>query len=265
MSLMPEVEVLLRRATDGLIVGEPVKPSDLEQLDRVTVELGKTYELEVTARGRQRHLRQVYEVWRTWGCVHPQDFDKVTKYIYTGVMGSLIKEGVYFHYQGIDQYGHYAGTCPRHGGLRCHRLVNPLTYDDTTRMKPCQFCGAQDRECYSCCLCAKCVDPVGYAKWREDNPEAYEEWLEKQRAPRGVNGWLQAQISGIQKHNSKRSQMEPVPVLKEVIRRCLADQFDLTKSVQKDLVIQATKALLDYAKRNQLHVRIAMSNGHVTA
>ena len=47
-------------------------------------------------------------------------------------------------------------------------------------MKPCWSCGSYG-ECYSYCQCAKCVDPKGYAQWKEDNPEEYEAWLERQR------------------------------------------------------------------------------------
>src|SRR4051812_4648376 len=31
------------------------------------------------------------------------------------------------------------------------------------------------------CECAKCVDPIGYARWRRDHPRRYEGWLEQQR------------------------------------------------------------------------------------
>jgi hypothetical protein len=44
-------------------------------------------------------------------------------------------------------------------------------------MDPCWSCGAQDRACYQDCNCAKCRDPEGYEKWKEDNPERYGYWL----------------------------------------------------------------------------------------
>ena len=49
-------------------------------------------------------------------------------------------------------------------------------------MKPCWSCGAQNRPCYDTrtCLCAKCVDPDGYARWKHDNPEKYQSWLDDQ-------------------------------------------------------------------------------------
>jgi len=47
-------------------------------------------------------------------------------------------------------------------------------------MKPCWSCGAQDEECFDGCRCAKCIDPQGYEEWRLNNPEEYEEWLERQ-------------------------------------------------------------------------------------
>lgn len=49
-------------------------------------------------------------------------------------------------------------------------------------MKPCWSCGAQDEPCFDprTCMCAKCVDPDGYAEWRNNNPDEYDAWLERQ-------------------------------------------------------------------------------------
>ena len=48
------------------------------------------------------------------------------------------------------------------------------------RLKPCWSCGAQDRACYPGCECAKCVDPEGYAQWRYECPDEYNDWLQDQ-------------------------------------------------------------------------------------
>jgi hypothetical protein len=46
-------------------------------------------------------------------------------------------------------------------------------------MKACWSCQTHGR-CAVDCLCAKCVDPAGYAQWRADHPEQYAAWLERQ-------------------------------------------------------------------------------------
>jgi hypothetical protein len=48
------------------------------------------------------------------------------------------------------------------------------------RFNPCWSCGAQGTECDLGCECAKCLDPEGYAEWKEENHEEYQEWLEEQ-------------------------------------------------------------------------------------
>jgi hypothetical protein len=45
---------------------------------------------------------------------------------------------------------------------------------------PCWSCGSTS-DCYGGCECAKCVDPVGYAEWRRECPEEYDDWCERQR------------------------------------------------------------------------------------
>ena len=47
-------------------------------------------------------------------------------------------------------------------------------------MKPCWSCGSHG-PCVGDCDCAKCLDPDGYAEWRQNHPEEYEDWLEEQR------------------------------------------------------------------------------------
>jgi hypothetical protein len=49
------------------------------------------------------------------------------------------------------------------------------------RLLPCWSCGAQDRECFAECECAKCVDPEDYEQWKCDSPEEYSDWLESQK------------------------------------------------------------------------------------
>lgn len=44
----------------------------------------------------------------------------------------------------------------------------------------CQFCESEDEGCYDSCNCAKCIDPEGYEEWKNNNPEAYDAWLERQ-------------------------------------------------------------------------------------
>ena len=46
-------------------------------------------------------------------------------------------------------------------------------------MKPCWSCGS-NAACFDPCECAKCKDPERYAIWRENCPEEYDHWLEKQ-------------------------------------------------------------------------------------
>ena len=46
-------------------------------------------------------------------------------------------------------------------------------------MQPCWSCGAVDHECYAGCLCAKCIDPIGYAEWRREDPGGYARWMAK--------------------------------------------------------------------------------------
>lgn len=50
--------------------------------------------------------------------------------------------------------------------------------------KGCWSCGAHG-PCYSDCQCAKCVDPIGYARWRRDNPKDYADWLQEQHLGHG--------------------------------------------------------------------------------
>jgi hypothetical protein len=47
------------------------------------------------------------------------------------------------------------------------------------RIKPCWSCGSEE-ECYEQCSCAKCLNPEGYAEWKDNNPEEYNAWLESQ-------------------------------------------------------------------------------------
>jgi hypothetical protein len=44
-------------------------------------------------------------------------------------------------------------------------------------MQPCWSCGVVDGPCVEWCECAKCVDPIGYAEWRDENPDAYARWM----------------------------------------------------------------------------------------
>jgi hypothetical protein len=46
-------------------------------------------------------------------------------------------------------------------------------------MKPCWSCGAKNRACFAGCECAKCVDPIDYSEWKNNNPEEYQEWLDE--------------------------------------------------------------------------------------
>lgn len=55
-------------------------------------------------------------------------------------------------------------------------------------MKPCWSCGSES-DCMEGCYCAKCRDPEGYANWRENNPQEYNEWLERQFEGDG-NGYV---------------------------------------------------------------------------
>ncbi len=48
-------------------------------------------------------------------------------------------------------------------------------------MKPCWSCGTTTPDCSEDCECEKCIDPEGYAEWRENEPEEYQEWLYSQR------------------------------------------------------------------------------------
>jgi hypothetical protein len=45
-------------------------------------------------------------------------------------------------------------------------------------LRPCWSCGTTDRDCFSGCQCAKCVDPEGYAEWKANYPERYDTWLQ---------------------------------------------------------------------------------------
>lgn len=48
--------------------------------------------------------------------------------------------------------------------------------------RPCWSCGSSSA-CYPDCACAKCLDPDDYARWKDENPQEYEEWLHEQREP----------------------------------------------------------------------------------
>jgi hypothetical protein len=47
-------------------------------------------------------------------------------------------------------------------------------------LRGCWSCGAHG-PCMPMCYCAKCLDPETYAAWREGDPDAYAEWLARQR------------------------------------------------------------------------------------
>lgn len=47
-------------------------------------------------------------------------------------------------------------------------------------LKPCWSCHAAG-PCRPHCYCAKCLDPVGYARWRRLFPQEYAAWLHTQR------------------------------------------------------------------------------------
>ena len=44
----------------------------------------------------------------------------------------------------------------------------------------CRFCGSSGSGCYDDCECAKCLDSDGYASWRENNPDEYEDWISRE-------------------------------------------------------------------------------------
>ena len=46
--------------------------------------------------------------------------------------------------------------------------------------KPCWICGSNE-ECYEDCSCAKCLNPEEYEEWKNNCPEQYEAWLDRQR------------------------------------------------------------------------------------
>lgn len=54
------------------------------------------------------------------------------------------------------------------------------------RLEPCWSCGSTG-PCIGDCECAKCVDPEGYAEWRRENPEDYQDWLDGGGVPRGAD------------------------------------------------------------------------------
>jgi len=54
--------------------------------------------------------------------------------------------------------------------------------DEIMPLIPCWSCGADNEPCFEDCLCAKCVDPDGYDEWRYDNPEEYQDWLDRNQA-----------------------------------------------------------------------------------
>lgn len=54
-------------------------------------------------------------------------------------------------------------------------------------MKACWSCGTETPWCESDCECAKCVDPEGYAQWKRECPEEYDDWLERQMDDDGDN------------------------------------------------------------------------------
>ena len=45
---------------------------------------------------------------------------------------------------------------------------------------PCWSCESTS-DCYSGCECAKCIDPVDYQNWRDNFPEEYQDWVERQK------------------------------------------------------------------------------------
>jgi hypothetical protein len=53
------------------------------------------------------------------------------------------------------------------------------------KLIPCWSCDAVG-PCTEGCLCAKCIDPEGYARWRSENPEEYRGWLNSQRDDGGA-------------------------------------------------------------------------------
>ena len=47
-------------------------------------------------------------------------------------------------------------------------------------MKPCWSCGTETPDCDPVCECAKCVNPIAYDEWKNENPQEYQDWLEAQ-------------------------------------------------------------------------------------
>jgi len=44
----------------------------------------------------------------------------------------------------------------------------------------CWSCGSEDASCDDYCECARCVDPVGYEEWKNNCPDEYDAWLDRQ-------------------------------------------------------------------------------------
>ena len=44
----------------------------------------------------------------------------------------------------------------------------------------CWSCGSTQPWCYEGCECAKCVDPGAYADWKNNCPDEYEAWIDRQ-------------------------------------------------------------------------------------
>ena len=47
------------------------------------------------------------------------------------------------------------------------------------KIAPCWSCGS-DVKCYSNCECVKCMDPIAYQEWKNNDVEGYNAWLERQ-------------------------------------------------------------------------------------
>jgi len=45
----------------------------------------------------------------------------------------------------------------------------------------CWSCESTKRWCFHDCECAKCIDREGYDIWKNDNPEEYQDLLDRQK------------------------------------------------------------------------------------
>lgn len=45
----------------------------------------------------------------------------------------------------------------------------------------CWSCQSDYTYCYRGCECAKCMDPVGYGEWKDNNPKEHGQWWESQQ------------------------------------------------------------------------------------